>query len=116
MDQRLANEAATQDAELTSLGWLFLSLAVFVLVSSAITLYQGVKHSHRIAGPMYRIKDSLRQIAAGDRDHRIKIRDGDYLSEIVDEMNATLDALQRDGSGSERALQPEEPSAEAVTS
>jgi hypothetical protein len=91
--RRVAAEAMLAEAELPSLRWLFLSLCAFVVVAAAMTVYQAVKHSHRIAGPLYRMRKDLGEVASGNRQKRIKLRDGDYLTELADEINRTLDAV-----------------------
>jgi hypothetical protein len=91
--RRVAQEAMLAEAELPSLRWLFLSLCAFVVVAAGVTLYQAVKHSHRIAGPLYRMRQDLGEVASGNRQKRIKLREGDYLTELADDINRTLDAV-----------------------
>jgi len=100
----LAEEAVRADVELTWLTPLFLSIVGFVLVSSGVTLFQALKHSHKIAGPTCRIINSLREISAGNRKLRIQLRKDDYLTEIVDEINLMLDSLEEELHLKENAL------------
>ncbi|MEZ5989401.1 MAG: hypothetical protein R3F30_09815 [Planctomycetota bacterium] len=101
----LAEEALLADVELTWLTPLFLSIVGYVLISSGVTLFQALKHSHKIAGPTCRIINSLREISAGNYDLRIKLRKDDYLTEIVDEINLMLDSVQKDMTLKQGALE-----------
>jgi nitrogen fixation/metabolism regulation signal transduction histidine kinase len=100
----LAEEALRSEVELTWLTPLFLSIVAFVLVSSGVTLFQALKHSHKIAGPTCRIINSLREISGGNRKMRIQLRQDDYLTEIVDEINLMLDSMQEEFDLKENAL------------
>lgn len=63
--------------------------AVLVALASG-TLFL-VRHSHRLAGPIYRFRATFARVAAGDLTPRVRLRKGDYL---VDEA-AALDAMIR---------------------
>lgn len=91
--RRLLTESLQVDAELPSLTPLLVSVLVFFVVCSLVMAVQGLRFSHRIAGPAYRIRKSLGRIRTGDIGFRVTLRRGDYLTEIADELNATLDWL-----------------------
>lgn len=91
--RRLLSESLTVDAELPSLVPLLVSVLLFFTICSLVMAVQGLRFSHRIAGPAYRLCKSLEQIRSGDIDFRVSLRRGDYLTEIADELNATLDWL-----------------------
>ena len=50
--------------------------------------------SHRFAGPVVRLRHSLRSIAAGEGGPRLRFRDHDFWQELADDYNAALDALE----------------------
>lgn len=91
--RRLLGEASLAEADLPSLVPLFLSVLGFVIVSGLVVLHQALRFSHRIAGPTYRINESIKRVRSGDVGFRINLRKGDYLGEIADEMNLLLDWL-----------------------
>ena len=65
-------------------------LAAFVL-SALLMLF----HTHRIAGPAYRLKRTLQQVISGSPPRRIRLRKGDYLTELADAVNDLLLALRQ---------------------
>ena len=50
--------------------------------------------SHKIAGPLYKLKMFLTNIREGSSDREVHFRKGDYFLEIADEVNKTLHYLQ----------------------
>ncbi len=50
--------------------------------------------SHKIAGPAYRLSTSLQQVTAGDLDISVRLRKGDDLQGLADQVNAHLDELR----------------------
>lgn len=63
----------------------FLSPLVFIL---AIVL------SHRIAGPIYRMKRDLDEIAAGNYSKRLRLRKTDELKDVAESINNLIDILE----------------------
>ncbi len=64
-------------------------IAVFVLVIGALS----VLVSHKIAGPVYRLEETAKQIASGDLSHRIYLRYGDELKDLQDAFNQMSESL-----------------------
>lgn len=50
--------------------------------------------THRIFGPLYRLKRSLQQMQGGDISFEARIRRKDYLLEYIDELNNLLKVLR----------------------
>ncbi|MCS7299509.1 MAG: hypothetical protein RMJ37_06110 [Spirochaetia bacterium] len=69
---------------------LALSILQIILISAF-----GLFFSHRIAGPVHRIKRELREIADGKLpiNHEIKLRKRDFLLDIAKEINNTLKSI-----------------------
>ncbi|MCA8941683.1 MAG: hypothetical protein KDB80_03915 [Planctomycetes bacterium] len=91
--RRLLTESLAIDGELPSLIPLLLSVLGFFVVCSVVMAVQGLRFSHRIAGPAFRLCKSLERIRSGDIGFRVTLRRGDYLTEIAEELNETLDWL-----------------------
>jgi methyl-accepting chemotaxis protein len=79
--------------EIKGLMPLFISVSGFVLVAAAFLVSSALMTSHRIAGPAYRLCQSLKRARDGDIGFTVTLRDADYLTEIRDEMNLFLDVL-----------------------
>lgn len=92
-DVRLSAEqrdsAARQVLSLNEGLWIVLGLIV------ALCVIHSVLVSHRIAGPLYRVKHSLGQLAAGDLSVRVRTRRADYLVREVACINRAIESLDR---------------------
>jgi nitrogen fixation/metabolism regulation signal transduction histidine kinase len=66
----------------------------------------GLLASHRIAGPMYRVRESMKRIIAGDYHFRIHLRKHDYFKETANIFNDMLETLEsRDTAETQRREQ-----------
>ena len=92
---RLFEEAKDTNAELPSLGVLTMIQYLFVVTTGALAVIQAVRYSNRVVGPAVRIKRALQQIRAGDLDTPIKLRKGDALTDVADELNRLMEHLRR---------------------
>ena len=72
------------------------ALILVALLMPAVA-WDAIKYSHRLVGPLVRFRKTLQDMAAGNPVQPIKLRNGDYLTEMRDEFNAMLEALQRLG-------------------
>jgi len=72
-----------------------LTLLVELLLSIPIVLFVGIRQSHRIVGPLNRIKRTLEAIGGGDYSQRIVLRQGDALEDLAKAINQMAEALQR---------------------
>lgn len=78
-----------------------LTLLVELLLSIPIVLFVGIRQSHRIVGPMNRIKRTLEAIGNGDFSQRITLRQGDALEDLAKAINQMAESLaRRSSSGS----------------
>jgi hypothetical protein len=67
-----------------------------VVVAAAFT-YDTVKYTHRIVGPLYRFRKTILAITAGEEVRLISLRKGDFLTDMRDEFNEMLKALEQRG-------------------
>jgi len=88
-------EARALDEELPDLMPLIWLVMAFELVAACLLVMHALRLSHTIAGPAYRIAQSLKRIRSGDFAFRVQLRKGDHLTELRDEMNLLLDWLQQ---------------------
>jgi len=59
--------------------------------------WDAVKFSHRLLGPVYRIRKTVQSIADGEPVRPVKLRQRDYLTEFRDDFNRMLETLQKQG-------------------
>jgi hypothetical protein len=64
--------------------WPVLFAASLVL---PLLLLDVLRISHRFAGPMYRLRNALRDAADGKQVPPVKFREGDFWCEMADEFN-----------------------------
>ncbi|QDV74052.1 HAMP domain-containing protein [Botrimarina mediterranea] len=102
---------------LTVVGWVFIAPGIAQLVESPeqlrslisclimglvaaaallpVVLLDLVKFSHRFAGPMVRLRESMRRAAAGEHVDPIRFRDGDYWQDLAEAFNAMQARIDR---------------------
>ena len=69
------------------------SVLVCALAVLPVLLWDMVRMTHRVAGPLVRFQRALSELAEGRRVDRVQIRDGDLLIEFQDEFNTFLDKI-----------------------
>lgn len=79
----------------TALIAISLTLLVELVIAVPVVFYFGVRHTHRVVGPMNRIKQTLEAIGNGDFSQRITLRPGDVLQDLAKAINAMAERLQR---------------------
>jgi len=70
------------------------ALAIVVLLVTLMNIGGAVYFAHRISGPLYRIKQSLRKVGEGDLSVLINLRENDELQELKDEFNEMVNNLR----------------------
>ena len=65
-----------------------------LLIMVALAL-MAVWYSHKVAGPVYRIKSVIAGSMAGETDQRIYLREGDELKDLAEKINALLERIDR---------------------
>lgn len=78
-------------SQLTTVG---LVVTIELLVIAPVVVWIGLRLTHRVAGPLIRITKALQELSAGDYSVRVKLRQGDSLTEVADAINALAEALQ----------------------
>ena len=96
-----STEGPEWEQQLVAAQFLYLSNTIWLpLVLTFVALgAHSVLISHRIAGPLYRLRSLLRSVAEGDLVARAALRDKDYLktdAKVVNDMIEKLGALIED--------------------
>ena len=71
------------------------TLLIELLLAIPVVFFLGIRQSHRIVGPMNRIKKILETYGTGDFTPRIVLRDGDALEDLAKALNQMADRLQQ---------------------
>ena len=75
----------------------FWPTAICFVVLVPAFCWDSVKFLHRVAGPVYRFKQTAKDIAAERPVRYVQLREGDELLELQDDFNAMLDTLVKRG-------------------
>ena len=73
----------------------YLAFGLCLIVVAPVIFYVGVVFSHRIAGPLPKIYQMLRNIGNGKFDERLVLRKKDELKELADVINEMAAKLQQ---------------------
>lgn len=94
----LTGDAGTE-SYVNAVGRLQVFLQVFVLplvFTFVCMCLHGILFTHRLAGPLYRLKEALRRVRGGDLAADVKLREQDYFQDLCEEINALLGHLRGD--------------------
>lgn len=70
---------------------IFLALTALVTIATSFVL--AIFHSHRIAGPLYKLRMSMVSMQQGILDRHIRFRTKDNFPELADGFNSMTDAI-----------------------
>ena len=76
------------------------SLIVCAVLVFPVILWDMLKLTHKVAGPLVRFQHALRQLGRGEYVERISLRKGDLLTDYQDAFNEFLDQTQQRESSS----------------
>ena len=71
------------------------TLAIELILSIPLVFFLSIRQSHRIVGPMNRIKQTLEAIGRGEFSQRITIRHDDALEDLAGAINRMAESLQQ---------------------
>lgn len=91
--QAMQEEALRAEVQLENAVPLSIAMACFLLMSSAFLFVTSLKMSNKIAGPAYRLRKSMERMRGGDFAFTVRLRPGDQLQDLCDELNRVLDWL-----------------------
>ena len=68
------------------------------LLSSLVLIIFGILLSHKIAGPVYRMTEDLKEMTKNKKTKEVHFRKGDFFIELTETFNNFLDSHQKDKS------------------
>ncbi|MCA8943165.1 MAG: hypothetical protein KDB80_11450 [Planctomycetes bacterium] len=105
----LVTEAFEANVELPSVTPLMITAGACLIGTLGLVAYNALKISHRVAGPLYRMRAVMDEIRDGKSDARIRIRPADYLQEFADDLNAFLEWSEQQRGKAENVSTSAEP-------
>jgi hypothetical protein len=91
--QVLSNPLIPISAHFEELWWTqgpFLLVMVFLL---PMFVLDTIKFSNRFAGPIYRLRRTIKEVAAGAAPRHLKFRDFDFWKGLAEDYNKMIDRL-----------------------
>jgi methyl-accepting chemotaxis protein len=82
------------EAAFGTAGWLMVFLTGAVIFQGVVFIYDAIKYSHRLVGPLHRFRKTIQAITAGDEIELVTLRQGDFLQELKDDFNDMLKVLE----------------------
>ena len=86
----VSGSVTTLPAQATLLKLIWPVLLICVVVALVFTFFYGVVISHRMAGPIYRIRKVLDQMAQGDLSAQIQLRRKDDFNALAASINSLI--------------------------
>ena len=77
---------ATQFINLSELVWPVVLLSV--IVSGVVTYIFGLFFSHKMAGPVYRLRNDIAEMTEGDLERKVSLREKDYFQLLATDINS----------------------------
>ncbi len=91
--QVMSNPFRSFEAHATQIWWThgpFILAMVFLL---PVFVLDTLRLSNRFAGPIYRLRKTIRTIAQGESAQPLKFRDGDFWQSLATDFNQMVDQL-----------------------
>lgn len=73
---------------------LTVRITIALLITISISGFLSIKFLHRVGGPMYRFRITLKQMSTGQLPQDINLRRNDFYKDIADEINRVLAMLR----------------------
>jgi len=104
LDWAVIAEQPVQEVYKTLYATLFRILAL-LLLGLGITLFASIYMTRRFVRPVEELRHGVEEIGAGNLEHRFKLKTGDELEVLADEINKMADTLQEAYQGLERRVE-----------
>jgi signal transduction histidine kinase len=74
---------------------LFKKIGIFVLILLILVFYLEIRFLHRIAGPLFRIERTLKEISEGKDVEPIKLRKKDFYKSLAESVNKVIEYINK---------------------
>jgi len=91
--QVLSNPFRSTSEHFQQMWWTHGPFLLAMLFLLPVFVLDTIKLSHRFAGPIYRLRQIILEIAQGDPPPRLKFRDFDFWQGLAEDFNRMVDQL-----------------------
>ena len=86
--------ASFRSREIVAASWLApVPVILFFLAIAPMIVYDVLKLSHRIVGPVYQLHKAIKGLAAGEEIRPLQLREGDFWKEVAADFNALAEQV-----------------------
>lgn len=89
----MGDPVLTMGERLSVLWGRYASFVLLMICVIPAFVYDSMKLSNRFAGPMVRLKDSIRKLADGEPTSELNFRDGDFWQDVSKEFNRMVEKV-----------------------
>lgn len=82
---------------LSAAWWTYGPIFIVLACLAPMFVYDAVKLSNRFTGPVLRFRRAARALAAGERPEKIKLRRGDFWTDLAGDINVVIDRYAPEG-------------------
>lgn len=92
--QGMIGEAVLSDAHIQStLNFSLLTIGVLLIITSILLSYIGIRFSHHVAGPLYRLQVTIEKLARGEKVELLHFRKTDAMDGLAERFNTIIQRL-----------------------
>jgi len=94
--QRIIGEMVITDMDIQGiLDFSTHSLIALVIITSILLIYIGVRFSHHIAGPFYKIEETMDKLAKDEKVELLHFRKSDSVNDLAEKFNVIIKKLHQ---------------------
>lgn len=71
------------------------SVAGALIVTTILLIFIGIRFSHHIAGPLYRLQEKVEKLAGGEKIELLRFRRSDIISDLAAGLNTIIEKLRQ---------------------
>jgi sensor histidine kinase YesM len=88
-----ANASLAEEIDSTLTSVIFI-LVMFQLAFTTIIFVISIFFTHKVAGPIYKLRKFMAMLRDGQNVPKLKFRNGDYFQDLAEDFNETVQAVQ----------------------
>ena len=74
--------------------WTYSPLLLVLACLVPVFVYDSIRLSHRFAGPVFRLRKVMRELAQGAIPARVEFREDDFWREMASDVNRVIDRIE----------------------
>ena len=89
--QRIVGNTVILDADIQGiLNFSMLAMAALLLITALLLIFIGIRFSHHIAGPLYKLEETISRLAKGEKVEPIYFRKTDMVNGLASKLNEVI--------------------------